>query len=180
MLVSKFERFEALNNHTFTIINKLIENDVLCRLLYYSKERNAISRDINGNYILPELTEDDRFSLINTHIFPRPRNTETLEEQTSFICILFDDVRLARDNTYFTKAKPTFLIICHDGAWNINEGIRPLLIMNEINSVMSNSNDFGIGKTNLPSDGVGARFIQPSGNSNYTGYRLQYQNYDFS
>ena len=167
-------RFAKLNTDIQKLADKIMEDQDLCKLIYYPHSRPLDQPDVNGyNTILdkrlllftPKIpladqeTQDD-----GTYVMIRPTRLRPTKGGHYIISLLIFDIYCQKDiRTIYYK----------DDNGNTVKGDRALLIMDKIEDII-NSVDIGIGKDNL--DGV-----EEIANRNVTfsGYAIGYVNVDF-
>lgn len=128
--------FLTAEKDLFNIINKLLGNENLKRLLYYPT-KDALEK--------PLLTKQQSLELMNKNIkvVPKILAEETVE---SYVIITFDNFFTNENNPEFRDNTITFDIICHMDTWVMNNyQLRPYKIMGEIDGMLNNSKLNGIG-----------------------------------
>lgn len=129
-------RFAVLGENTFKIVNRLMRNQTLCRLLVYA-DRDPLSPDkddINGD------------ELLHNYILISPRIPDEQEEQRSFTLAIFENYVLNKTNTEFKLCTIRFDVACPYEQWDLNENsLRPYLIMQEIDNMFNQKSLSGIG-----------------------------------
>lgn len=128
--------FLTAEKDLFNIINKLLGNENLKRLLYYPT-KDALDK--------PLLTKQQSLELMNKNIkvVPKILAEETVE---SYVIITFDNFFTNENNPEFRDNTITFDIICHMDTWVMNNyQLRPYKIMGEIDGMLNNSKLNGIG-----------------------------------
>ena len=154
--------FKELGTNLDVILTKLLNNQTLCKLLYY-KDTNPLSQD---DLESPEI-------LLYTTIFPYPRTTELLSVASSILIVGFDNFKATSGNN-FVGSILYFRILCHENQWQINSGLRPYLIMNEISTMFNNEKVVGIGALSF---GGGGEIRE---GSFYSGFEFTYKITEFS
>jgi len=131
--------FLSLEKDAALIINKILKNTRLQKLLYYA-DKHCLE--------LPDLTEQEKMSLINKHIKLVPK-LEVDNEVLSYIIISFDNFTPS-GNPEFRDNIISFDIICHFDQWNLGDfRLRPYKIAGELDSMFNNTHLTGIGTLNF-------------------------------
>ena len=152
--------FGTAQKDLFNIVQKLINNDSLKKLLYYPV-KDALSQ--------PKLTTEQALGLMNRNIRVCPR-LPVEEEIESYVLISFDGFAPNDNNPEFRDNLITFDIICHMDTWVMeNYQLRPYMIMGEIDGMLNKSKLNGIGEI----DFVGANQLLLS--KDLAGFSLMYR-----
>ncbi|MCY6958275.1 hypothetical protein [Clostridium brassicae] len=153
-------KFKELNQYIFDIENLLLKNQKLCKLLYYPHKDALEKGDIKDTDIL-----------INNNIFPF-NYIPTDDEQKCIISIILDDFR-NDGSVHLRKGTISFNIICHKDLWATDLGLRPFLLMEEIDTIFNKVHNRQAVKS------LGGLVFQDAHalwNSNiYSGYQLIYE-----
>lgn len=162
---SNIRNFKAVGDNLFIIAQKILEDDDICKLLYYTDE-NPLSHLI---------TEEEKFSLLHKNLLLVPKVPENDDVKGSYILVLYDGFNQNLSNSEFKDADLLFIIVCPPENWIINEAsLRPFLIMSRIDELFGNKKISNIGKLQfIKAD----RFVL---NSQLTGYGLTYSTYEFN
>lgn len=159
-------RFNAVGDNLFLISNKLIENQDVCKLLYYTT-KTPLSE--------PSLTEDQRVGLLNKNILIVPEVPENDNVKGSYIIVLYDNFVINGRNSEFKEAEILFLVVCPPEDWIVNEGsLRPFLIMNQIDEMFNGQKLADIGTLHFMQ---AERFVLTP---QLTGYAMTYSTYEFN
>ena len=127
--------FLSMEKDTSLIINKMLDNPRLKRLLYYTS-KDALNR--------PNLNEDQSLDLINKNIKIVPK-LYVDGSVLNYIIINFDKF-LPSENPEFRDNIIEFDIICHFDQWQLQDfALRPYKIAAEIDSMFNNTHLTGIG-----------------------------------
>ena len=120
-MASNIRNFKAVGDNLFRIAEKILEDDDICKLLYYT-DANPLSQ--------PNLTEDERLKLLHKNILLVPKVPENDDIKGSYILILYDGFNQNLANPQFKDADLLFIIVCPPENWVINDvSLRPYLIM---------------------------------------------------
>ena len=141
------------------ITNKMMKNDRLKRLLYYTTN-DALDR--------PKLNEDQSLELFkkNIKIVPKLYIDGSV---LSYVIISFDNFTPNAENPEFRDNIISFDVICHFDQWDLKDfQLRPYMIAAEIDSMFNGKHLTGIGELNF----LGANQIIL--NDEFAGVSLMY------
>lgn len=150
-------KFKELNNNITKVMSALIDNQNICKLLNYNTG-DALSK--------PDI--ENTTELLYKNIYPYLISLDAQETPKSFICVSLDDFRSLDRSLYFTNNKLVFHVMCHNDLWQVDEGLRPFCILDEIDDIFCNGHMIGYGKMIFDSSNL--VFAK-----NYTGYRVAYK-----
>ena len=129
-------RFAVMGDNTFKILNKLVSNQQICRLLKY-QVRDPFS---------DKYEDVDGIDLLNKQILAVPKVFDASTEKMSYIVAVFDNFVVNQSNPDFKISTVRFDIACPYDEWLLNENsLRPYLIMQEIDSMFNQGKLAGIG-----------------------------------
>lgn len=129
-------RFAVMGDDTFKIINKLISNQRICRLLKYSV-RDPFSS---------ELEDVDGLQLINKQILMVPKLYDDDNWKVSYISAVFENFVINELNPEFKYAVLRFDVACPYDEWLLDDNsLRPYRLMEEIDTMFNGSKLSGIG-----------------------------------
>ena len=127
--------FLSMEKDTGIIINEILKNNRLKKLLYYTTS-DAMEK--------PNLTEDESLSLLGTNIKIVPK-LYVDGSVKNYILINFDNFTPS-ENPEFRDNTIQFDIICHFDQWNLRDyALRPYKIAGEIDSMFNLKKLTGIG-----------------------------------
>lgn len=127
--------FLSMEKDTGIIINEILKNNRLKKLLYYTTS-DAMER--------PNLTEDESLSLLGTNIKIVPK-LYVDGSVLNYVLINFDNFTPS-ENPEFRDNTIQFDIICHFDQWNLRDyALRPYKIAGEIDSMFNLKKLTGIG-----------------------------------
>ena len=127
--------FLSMEKDTGIIINEILKNNRLKKLLYYTTS-DAMEK--------PNLTEDESLSLLGTDIKIVPK-LYVDGSVLNYILINFDNF-IPSENPEFRDNTIQFDIICHFDQWNLKDyALRPYKIAGEIDSMFNLKKLTGIG-----------------------------------
>jgi hypothetical protein len=127
--------FEELD----TIINKIIElimtDSSLCKLIYYDDKEPLKQNDFDHNI------------LMFTKIFPLPKKPNAEDKMGTMINIHFGKAN-PWSNSGYKKEILLIDILCHLNTWELEFGLRPYQISNRLDSLFNNKqiSDISINK----------------------------------
>ena len=156
--------FLSIEKDTNLIISKMLQNERLKRMLYYTTPdciKNATGKCSN-------LTEEESVELIGKQIRTLPRLALD-GDVLNYIILTFDNFVSNPKNPYFRDNIIEFDIICHYDQWQIADGqLRPYRIAAEIDSMFDNQHLSGIGTLTF----LGAKHMPV--NDEFAGLSLMY------
>ena len=127
--------FLSMEKDTGIIINEILKNNRLKKLLYYTTS-DAMEK--------PNLTEDESLSLLGTNIKIVPK-LYVDGSVLNYVLINFDNF-IPSENPEFRDNTIQFDIICHFDQWNLRDyALRPYKIAGEIDSMFNLKKLTGIG-----------------------------------
>ena len=127
--------FLSMEKDTGIIINEILKNNRLKKLLYYTTS-DAMEK--------PNLTEDESLSLLGTNIKIVPK-LYVDGSVYNYVLINFDNFTPS-ENPEFRDNTIQFDIICHFDQWNLRDyALRPYKIAGEIDSMFNLKKLTGIG-----------------------------------
>lgn len=127
--------FLSMEKDTGIIINEILKNNRLKKLLYYTTS-DAMEK--------PNLTEDQSLSLLGTNIKIVPK-LYVDGSVLNYVLINFDNF-IPSENPEFRDNTIQFDIICHFDQWNLKDyALRPYKIAGEIDSMFNLKKLTGIG-----------------------------------
>ena len=125
-----------MGDNTFKILNKLVNNQKICRLLKY-QVRDPFS---------DKYEDVDGVDLLNRQILAVPKVFDASTEKMSYIVAVFDNFVVNQFNPDFKISTVRFDIACPYDEWLLDENsLRPYLIMQEIDNMFNQGKLAGIG-----------------------------------
>lgn len=159
-------RFSVMGHNAFTIANRIMKNQTICRLLKY----HSIDPLDQNKY-----ADVDGAELINKQILIVPKIFDDSTEKMSYITAIFDSFSVNTFNPEFKISTIRFDIACPYNEWILNsESLRPYLIMEEIDKLFNQQPLAGIG--NLEFVRVDALTLSPW----IGGYSMRYRINEFN
>lgn len=153
--------FLSLNKDMKILVNKILSNQRLKKLLYY-QVKDPLSK--------PNLTEEESLSLFGQQIKMVPK-LYVDKDLLTYMIISFDNF-IESSNPQFRDNIIEFDIICHFDSWQLNDfDLRPYRIAAELDSMLDKQKLTGIGLLEF----VGASQIIL--NSEFAGLCLMYRAY---
>ena len=129
-------RFAVMGDNTFKILNKLVNNQKVCRLLKY-QVRDPFS---------DKYEDVDGVDLLNRQILAVPKVFDASTEKMSYIVAVFDNFVVNQFNPEFKISTVRFDVACPYDEWVLDENsLRPYLIMQEIDNMFNQAKLSGIG-----------------------------------
>ena len=129
-------RFAVMGDNTFKILNKLVNNQRICRLLKY-QVRDPFS---------DKYEDVDGIELLNKQILAVPKVFDASTEKMAYIVAVFDNFVVNQFNPDFKVSTVRFDIACPYDEWVLDENsLRPYLIMQEIDNMFNQGKLAGIG-----------------------------------
>ena len=153
--------FLSINKDMRLLVDKILSNDRLCKLLYYTS-RDALDKE--------KLTDDQKLTLFgkNLKIIPKLYVDKSV---LNYIFIKFDNF-FESSNPEFRNNTIEFDIVCHFDQWQMQDfNLRPYRIAAELDSMLDNQKLTGIGLLQF----IGAKHINI--NDEFAGVCLMYQTY---
>lgn len=164
--MSNVRNFKAVGDNLFLIAQKILEDDDICKLLYYTDE-DPLSHE--------NMTEEQKMDLLHKNVIIVPKVPENDNIKGSYILVLYDGFGASVSNSEFKEADLLFIIVSPPENWVVNDGsLRPYLIMSRIDELFNNKKIANIGTLRFIK---GDRFVL---NSQLTGYGLTYTTYEFN
>lgn len=151
--------FLSVNKDLNLIVNKILSNDRLQKLLYYTNSNPLAS---------PALTEDQKIELLQNNIKLIPK-LYIDGSVLNYIIISLDHFIENQTNPEFRDNIIRFEILCHFDQWNLKDfNLRPYRIAGEIDSFLNGAKLTGIGKLTF------LQCEQMFGGNDFAGLKLEY------
>lgn len=129
--------FLSVEKDLALICNKILENQRLCKLLYYT-DRDCLNK--------PDLTTEQKMSMINKQIKIVPK-LEIDEKCPNYIIVTMDNFTSNDENPEFRDCTISIDILCHPNHWLLgNFQLRPHKIAGEIDAMLNKVKLTGIGE----------------------------------
>lgn len=142
------------------IVNKLLNNQRLCKMLYYT-QKDCLDA--------PDLTMEQKLTMINKQIKIVPK-IDIDKDCPNYIIVTLDNFSPNANNPEFRDCTINFDILCHPDHWNLgNFQLRPHKLAGEIDAMLNNQKLTGIGEVHLM---AGNNLVL---NDNLMGMSLIYQ-----
>lgn len=136
----KKSSFLSMDKDLALITEKIMNNQTLLKLLYYSQQDYYNGKD---------LTPQEIYSMLHKQIKIIPRIVIE-KECPNYIIISFGDFKPNATNPEFRDCSMRFDILCHPDHWNLgNFALRPYKIAGEIDHMINGKKFTGIGIANL-------------------------------
>ena len=128
--------FLSVDKDMNLIVNRILENERLCKMLYYSSA-DALKRR--------ELTEEEKLSMFGKNIKIVPKLTVD-NEVLQYLCIGFSNFITNPTNPEFRDHTIEFDIVCHFDQWTLGDfALRPYKIAAELDTMFDKKKFAGIG-----------------------------------
>lgn len=128
--------FLSINKDLDIIINRILKNQRLQKLLYYSIDNPLDQKSLN---------EDQQLELISKNIKIVPK-LYIDGSVLNYVIISFDNFIPNATNPEFRDNIISFDVICHFDQWQLNDfNLRPYRIAAELDSIFNNTHLTGIG-----------------------------------
>lgn len=128
--------FLSVDKDMNLIVNHILENERLCKMLYYSSA-DALKRK--------ELTEEEKLSMFGKNIKIVPKLTVD-NEVLQYLCIGFSNFITNPTNPEFRDHTIEFDIVCHFDQWTLGDfALRPYKIAAELDTMFDKKKFAGIG-----------------------------------
>lgn len=159
-------RFEAMGEDIFKMVEKMLKNQILLKLLKFTDAKPL-------EY--PDLTQNEIDEMLHKNILIVPKIPDTLDEKLCYVLVILNSYDISPDNQDFKTATVRFDVICPMDSWVINgKSLRPYLIMSEIDKMFNEKSIAGIG--NLSFNKARPLVVSPQ----LAGYSLTYGHYEFN
>lgn len=134
--MSDQRRFAVMGDNAFKVVNKITQNQRICRLLKY-----PVRDPFSDKY------EDvDGLDLLHKQISITPKLYDASIEKMSYVTFVFDHFTVNQFNPEFKTTTMRFDIACPYDEWVLDGNtLRPYLLMEEIDKMFNQSKMAGIG-----------------------------------
>ena len=117
-------RVEVMGEDIFKIVNKLLGDQTLLKLVKYT-DSDPLSH--------PDVPQDEIDKMLHKNILITPKIPDEDQDKNCYIIVLLDNYMVDPQNEDFKIATVRFDVLCPMDRWVINaKSLRPYLIMNEI------------------------------------------------
>lgn len=124
------------------IVKKMLDNQRLCKLLYYT-QKDCLKA--------PDLTMEQRLSMLDKQIKLVPK-LEIVDDCPNYVIVTFDNFSPNATNPEFRDCSISFDILCHPDHWNLgNFQLRHHKIAGEIDAMINKQKLTGIGEVSFVS-----------------------------
>lgn len=158
--------YQELDDILNTVIGKyILNNQNVCKLLYYYPEENTLVYDP-----LKEKDIEDTSKLLLDYIYPMPKSPNIETQQKGFMTVVLTGDDYLSTNSGFRKVNLVFDIVFHLKSWIIKNSYRPYKVAEEIDKMFNNQN------VDLPIEGrpISYPFVVKDYSSAYYGIQLIY------
>lgn len=154
--------FANLSQSGMTIINMILQNQELCKLIYY-KEDNPLEQ--------PDII-DTANKLLMKQLFPLPKKAPAETEETIIVNARFNSGNLTSSNKGFADEYIVIDIMVHLNKWLLkDEKIRTYEILSRIDKLFNNVYVKGLSMNYILFDGISEIMYSDY----FYGYRLRYK-----
>jgi hypothetical protein len=130
--------FLSIEKDMGTIINQMLKNNRLKKLLYYTT-RDCLTK--------PNLNEEESLTLLSDQYIRMVPKLYVDKDVLNYIIISFDNFIPNMTNPEFRDNVISFDILCHFDQWQMNDfQLRPYKIAAEIDTLFNNRHLSGIGE----------------------------------
>ena len=159
-------RFEVMGDDIFKIVNKILNNQNLLKLVKYTDNDPLAHEDI---------PQDEIDKMLHKNILITPKIPDEDDDKNCYIIVLLDNYVVDVENKDFKVATVRFDVLCPMDRWVINgKSLRPYLIMNEIDKEFNEKKLAGIGNLSFNS---AERLVV---SAYLAGYSLKYGHSEFN
>lgn len=159
-------RFAVMGEDIFKIVDRLLKNQRLLKLLKYT-DNDPLSH--------PDLTQDEIDKMLHKNILITPKIPDEDQDKNCYIVVLLDNYTVDPENSDFKATFIRFDVLCPMDRWIIKgSSLRPYLLMNEIDKDFNEKKLSGIG--NLSFSTAERLVVSPY----LAGYSLQYGHTEFN
>lgn len=131
--------FLSVDKDLSLIVNKLLKNDRLCKLLYYTQSDCLKANDLNMN---------EKISMLHKQIKIIPK-IDIDSNCPNYIIIGMSNFK-PTSNPEFRDCNITIDILCHPDHWNLGDfALRPYKIAGEIDAMLDEQKLTGIGEVHF-------------------------------
>lgn len=163
--ITRVTDFDAVAKNTYLVAQKILENEKLCKLIYYNN---------NDPLHSPALNDEQKSELFDKLIAITP-HLPTIEEQRSALMIRFDNFIMNETNPHYMDNTLLIDVICHKDLWKIKgkyfTTLRPYAIAHELYKMFHDRKMEGIGKCNF----IAAELLILGNDTDYSGIALSFQ-----
>lgn len=161
----------TLDDYLNTIINKILAEQELCKLLYYDDDEPLSGNTIADTSVLSDKNNPDR------RIYGIPFNSDHNRSQKTTLHIELKQPE--SESTFYKKIDIGFIILSHIHIWELytSDGsvkTRPNLIVSKLNEIFNDKSSVGMGNAHYSE--LDPIYL----NDEIAGYKLVFKNIDFS
>ncbi|MVP00807.1 hypothetical protein [Paenibacillus lutrae] len=147
--------FKDYNLHIQNVLQMLLSNPYLCKLIAYPDPMQG-----------PDI--DDPNKLLFTHLYPIPIKPLPGGDENVYLTVVWDEIKLSKAG--YTDRILSFHIFCPLSKWKITDAtLRPYSIMNEIQNLFNHTRFPGLGRM------LFEHCTLLSVNEAYAGYKMDYR-----
>lgn len=153
-------KFSELNVIVNESLNMIYANQNLCKYLYYETSDPLSESDIVDTTVL-----------LDKNIFLHPKIPTEQETTKNFLTITIDEIVPFKGNPVFREEILSFDIISELNSWSIDDGIRLLHIINELDNMFNNKRIKDFSLSNILFNEI----MPIKYSDNYYGYKINYK-----
>lgn len=128
-------RLNELSEYKFTIISRLLENEELCKAIYYN----------DTDFLDKACINDPTEKLVYNHIFPYRFIPDVNESKKTFVTMSFQKFHLV--NNSFKKGLIYLYVVTHRDLFKTDYGVTRIdYILNKIDELFNQKRGIGMGK----------------------------------
>ena len=160
--------YEELSQIQNSVIASLLNNQNICKLLYYYPEQIDMRYDPLAQ---PDVPNPNK-TLLMTQVYPVPKTPDVELDQTCLLAVWLKGGDTMFDNKGFRKVIVVIDIICHLDCWIIKGGYRPMKLLNEIDQLFNYKKFEGI---NIINKIESLPFRAKEYSTKFYGYQISYE-----
>lgn len=160
--------YEELNKIQNSVIASLLNNQNICKLLYYYPEEIDMRFDPLAQ---PDI-ENPNKELLMKQIYPVPKTPDVELDQTCLLAVWLKGGDTMFTNKGYRKVVVVIDIICHLDCWIIKGGYRPMSLLNEIDKMFNYKNFQGV---NIINKIESLPFRAKEYSTKFYGYQISYE-----
>lgn len=128
--------FLSTSKKLLEITDAILGNETIIKLLGDSS-RNALKGDKSKKYL-----ENPYRLLDEKKVNPFPYIHEKTEDMISWVNVTTGYINKGEENPLTRNNQLVITVVSHSDIWIMNDGLRPLLIANEIDNILHRSREF--------------------------------------
>lgn len=114
--------------------------------------QNLLKYLVYNNDPLKQDDISDTVSLLNSHIFFKPKVPNVSEGVRNYLIIHLNNYKLTNNSDYFRVGRVVFDIVIHESLVDLENGdLRSICILDELDSVFNKTGEISVGETKFNS-----------------------------